>query len=42
MYRSRSVIALGVFVGFLSLLYTRECVEESLAPEVLYLFLYML
>jgi hypothetical protein len=39
MYRSRSIIALGVFVGFLGLFWTRECVGESLAPEVLYLFL---
>jgi hypothetical protein len=28
-----------VFVGFLVLIWTRECVGESLAPEVLYLFL---
>jgi hypothetical protein len=39
MYRSRSIIALGVFVGFLGLFWTKACVGESLAPEVLYLFL---
>jgi hypothetical protein len=40
MCRSRSIIALGVFVGFLGLFWTREIVRESLGPEVLYLFLY--
>jgi hypothetical protein len=32
-------MAIDVFVGFLGLFWTRECVGESLAPEVLYLFL---
>jgi hypothetical protein len=32
-------MAIDVFVGFLGLFYTRESVGESLAPEVLYLFL---
>jgi hypothetical protein len=41
MCRSRSIIALGVFVGFLGLFWTRETVRESLGPEVLYLFLYV-
>jgi hypothetical protein len=40
MCRSRSIIALGVFVGFLGFFWTREIVRESLGPEVLYLFLY--
>jgi hypothetical protein len=40
MCRSRSIKAIYVFVGFLSLLWTRETVKESLSPEVLYLFLY--
>jgi hypothetical protein len=40
MYRSRSIIALSVFVGFLDLFWTRETMRESLGPEVLYLFLY--
>jgi hypothetical protein len=39
MYRSRSIIALGVFVGFLCLFGTRETVRESLGPEVLYFFI---
>jgi hypothetical protein len=41
MCRSRSIIALGVFVGFLGLFWTRETLRESLGPEVLYLFLYV-
>jgi hypothetical protein len=32
-------MALGVFVGFLGLFWTRECVGECLAPVLLYLFL---
>jgi hypothetical protein len=40
MYRSRSIIALGVFVEFLGLFWTRETVRECLGLEVLYLFLY--
>jgi hypothetical protein len=40
MYRSRSIIGLGVFVEFLDLFWTREIVGESLGPELLYLFLY--
>jgi hypothetical protein len=40
MYRSRSIKALDVFVGFLGLFWTRETLKESLSPEVFYLFLY--
>jgi hypothetical protein len=40
MCRSTSVRAIDVFVGFLSLLWTRETMSECLDPEVLYLFLY--
>jgi hypothetical protein len=40
MYRSRSIKAIDVFVGFLSLCWTIETVRESLGPEVSYLFLY--
>jgi hypothetical protein len=40
MYRSRSIIALGVFVEFIALFSTRDTVRESLGPEVVYLFLY--
>jgi hypothetical protein len=39
MYRSRSIKALGVFVGFLGLFYTKACVGESFALFMLYLFL---
>jgi hypothetical protein len=39
MYKSRSIIALGVFVGFLGLFWTKACVGESLALFMLYLFL---
>jgi hypothetical protein len=39
MCSSRSIIAMDVFVGPLGLSYTREGVGESLALEVLYLFL---
>jgi hypothetical protein len=42
MYRSRSIIALGVFVGFLGLFWTKECVGENLAIFLLYLFSYAL
>jgi hypothetical protein len=42
MYRSRSIIALGVFVGFLGLFRTKACVGEVLAIFLLYLFLYTL
>jgi hypothetical protein len=37
---SRSKIAIGVFVGFLALFWIRDGVGESLAPELMYLFLY--
>jgi hypothetical protein len=40
MYRSRSIKATDVFVGFLGLFWTRETLKESLSLEVLYLFLY--
>jgi hypothetical protein len=40
MCRSRSIKAIGVFVGFLDLFWTIGTVRESLGPEVLYLFLY--
>jgi hypothetical protein len=40
MCRSRSIKAVDVFVGFLTLFWTREAVRESLGPEVLHLFLY--
>jgi hypothetical protein len=40
MCRSRSIKAIGVFVGSLGLFWTIETVRESLSPEVLYLFLY--
>jgi hypothetical protein len=40
MLSSRSKIAIDLFVGFLALFYIRDGVGESLAPEVLYLFLY--
>jgi hypothetical protein len=39
MYKSRSIIALGVFVGFLGFFGTKACVGESLALFLLYLFL---
>jgi hypothetical protein len=42
MYRSRYIIALGVFVGFLGLFWTKTCVGEGLAIFLLYLFLYSL
>jgi hypothetical protein len=42
MYRSRFIITLGVFVGFLGFFWTRACVGEILAPVLLYLFLYAL
>jgi hypothetical protein len=40
MYRSRSIKAIDVFVGFLYLFWTREIVRESLGPEVLYFIFY--
>jgi hypothetical protein len=42
MYGSRSIMALGVFVGFLDLIWARECIGESLALFLIYLFLYAL
>jgi hypothetical protein len=39
---SRSIIALGVFVGFLGLFWTKASVGESLVSVMLYLFLYAL
>jgi hypothetical protein len=41
-YRSKSVIALGVFVGFLCLFWTKACVGEVLGIFLLYIFLYAL
>jgi hypothetical protein len=32
MYRSRSIKAIDVFVGFLGLFWTREIVRESVGP----------
>jgi hypothetical protein len=40
MGRSRFIKAIDVFVGFLDLFWTIETVQESLDPEVSYLFLY--
>jgi hypothetical protein len=40
MCTSRSIKAMYVFIGFLSLFWTTEIVRESLGPEILYLFLY--
>jgi hypothetical protein len=40
MCRSNSIVAIDVFVGCLSLFWTRETVRECLAPEEFYLFLY--
>jgi hypothetical protein len=42
MYRSRSIIALGVLVCFLGLFQSRACVGESLDPVLASLFLYAL
>jgi hypothetical protein len=42
MHRSRSIIDLGVFVGFLGLFWTKECVGERLTTFLLYLLLYAL
>jgi hypothetical protein len=42
MYRSRSIIALSVFVGSLGLFWAKACVGESLGSFLLYLFLYAL
>jgi hypothetical protein len=39
MLSSRFKIAIDVFVGFLGLFQIRDGVGESLAPEVLYLFI---
>jgi hypothetical protein len=40
MCRLNSIIALDEYVGCLALFWSREPVRESLAAEVLYLFLY--
>jgi hypothetical protein len=42
MHRIRSIIALGVYVGFLGLFEARASVGESLTTFLFYLFLYAL
>jgi hypothetical protein len=39
---SKSIIAIGVFVGSLGLFWAKACVGESLVLLLLYLFLYVL